>query len=106
MNFITKDGAQYNYGYKDGYFDGIINEIESIDKEAFADLVSNIRRAEALSERALNELNSGNYTSEYKYLEKFDNYDYVYTLDNGKELTDEMNIIYKEFSAWLGSWEM
>ena len=106
LNFITKDGAQYNYGYKDGYFDGIINEIESIDKEAFADLVSNIRRAEALSERALNELNSGNYTSEYKYLEEFDNYDYVYTLNNGKELTDEMNIIYKEFSAWLGSWEM
>ena len=106
LNFITKDGAQYNYGYKDGYFDSIINEIESIDKEAFADLVSNIRRAEALSERALNELNSGNYTSEYKYLEEFDNYDYVYTLNNGKELTDEMNIIYKEFSAWLGSWEM
>lgn len=106
LNFITKDGAQYNYGYRDGYFDSLVNEIESIDKDAFDDLISNIRRAEALAKKALNELNSGNYTSEYQYLEKFDNYDYVYTLNKGEELTGEMNIIYKEFSAWLGGWEM
>lgn len=106
LNLITKDGAQYNYGYRDGYFDSIVSKIEAIDKTAFSDLVINIRRAEALAQKALGELNSGNYTSEYQYLEKFDNYDYVYTLTNGEELTGEMDKIYKEFSAWLASWEM
>ena len=106
LNFITKDGAQYNYGYKDGYFDSIINKIKSVDKNAFGDLVSNVEKARALSEKALNELNSGNYTSEYKYIEKFDNYDYVYTLNNADELSEEMNEIYDEFSSWLSSWEM
>ena len=106
LNYVTKDGAQFNYGYKDGYFNGIVNKIEAIDKTAFADLVANVRRAEALAENALNELNSGNYTSSYQYLEKFDNYDYVYTLTNGEALTNEMDIVYKEFSAWLSGWEM
>lgn len=106
LNLITKDGAQYNYGYRDGYFDSIASKIEAIDKTAFSDLVDNIRRAEALAQKALGELNSGNYTSEYQYLEKFDNYDYVYTLTSGEELTSEMDEIYKEFSAWLGGWEM
>ena len=105
-SFIEKDGAQYNYGYKDGYFDDIINKIKSADKNAFGDLISNVEKAKALSEKALNELNSGNYTSEYKYIEKFDNYDYVYTLNNSDELSEEMDEIYDEFSSWLSSWEM
>ena len=106
LNYITKDGAQYNYGYKDGYFDSIVSKIESIDKEKLKSLVENVRKAEALSKKALNELNSGNYTSEYKYLEEFDNEDYVYTLTNGEELKSEMDALYKEFSAWISSWEM
>ena len=32
-NFIYKEGAQYNYGYKEGYFDGIVEKIEAVDKE-------------------------------------------------------------------------
>jgi hypothetical protein len=36
----------------------------------------------------------------------FDKEDYVYTLSNGEELNREMNVIYKEFSNWLGSFEM
>ena len=55
-NFIYKDGAQYNYGYKEGYFDSIVAEIESVDKTAFADLVANVRKAEALANKALGEL--------------------------------------------------
>jgi hypothetical protein len=39
-------------------------------------------------------------------VEKFDTYDYVYTLDNGKELLDRMQAVYNTFSDWLGSWEM
>ena len=96
----------YNYGYKDGYFDSIVEKIEAVDKTAFADLVANVRKAEALAADALYDLESGNYTYEYKYVEKFGTEDYIYTLNNGKELQSRMNEIYSEFSNWLGSWEM
>ena len=104
--FIYNDGAQYNYGYKEGYFDSIVAEIEAVDKTAFADLVANVRKAEALASKALLELENENYTSEYKYVEKFGKEDWIFTLDKGEELMDEMQQIYMEFSNWLGSWEM
>ncbi len=104
--FIYKDGAQYNYGYKEGYFDSIVAEIEAVDKTAFADLVANVRKAEALANKALGELENKNYTSEYKYVEKFGKEDWIFTLNNGEELVAEMQKIYMEFSNWLGSWEM
>ncbi|MBO5312416.1 MAG: hypothetical protein J6B29_00475 [Clostridia bacterium] len=103
---IYTNGAQYNYGYKDGYFDSIIAEIEAVDKTAFADLIVNVRKAEALANKALGELKDKNYTYEYKYVEEFDNEDWVYTLNKGEELVAEMKEIYMEFSNWLGSWEM
>ena len=104
--FIYTDGAQYNYGYKEGYFDSIVAKIESVDKTAFADLVDNVRKAEALANEALTELQSKNYTSEYKYVEMFGKEDYVYILNRGDELAAKMQEAYTEFSNWLGSWEM
>jgi ABC-type iron transport system FetAB ATPase subunit len=83
-----------------------VAKIEKIDKDAFADLVANVRRAQALAQKALEELQNGNYTSEYKYVEKFGTNDHVYTLNKGDELVAEMDQIYSEFSNWLGSWEM
>jgi predicted PurR-regulated permease PerM len=56
--------------------------------------------------KALAELENGNYTYEYQYVEKFGTNDYIYTLTNGAELQAEMDQIYAEFSNWLGSWEM
>ena len=105
-NFIYKDKAQYNYGYQEGYFDSLVKKIEAIDKEAFADLVANVRKAEALAADALSELENGKYTYEYKYVEKFGTEDYVYTLNKGEELQARMKEIYTEFSNWLGGWEM
>lgn len=105
-NSIYTDGAQYNYGYKAGYFDSIVRQIEGVDKTAFADLVANIRKAETLAQKALAELENKNYTSEYKYVEKFGQEDWVYTLNNGEALMTEMDLLYTEFSNWLGSWEM
>ena len=105
-NFIYNDGAQYNYGYKEGYFDSIVAKIESVDKTAFADLVANVRKAEALAKDALAELENENYTVEYKYVEKFGTEDYIYTLNKGEELQSRMSEVYTEFSNWLGSWEM
>ena len=106
LRLIQKDGAQFNYGYKEGYFDSIVAKIEAVDKDAFADLVANVRRAQTLAAKALAELENGNYTYEYKYVEKFGTEDYVYTLNKGDELVAEMNLVYSEFSNWLGSWEM
>ena len=105
-NFVYQDGAQYNYGYQEGYFDSIIAKIEAVDPTAFADLVANIRKAEALAQEALAELENGNYTSEYQYVEMFGQEDYIYTLNRGDELVARMHEIYTEFANWLGSWEM
>ena len=106
MNFLTMEGAQYNYGYQEGYFDGIVRKIEAVDPSAFKDLVDNIRKAEALAKKALAELENGNYTYELQYIEMFDNEDYVYTLNIGEELQQQMQTTYDEFANWLGSWEM
>ena len=105
-NFVYQEGAQYNYGYQEGYFDAIIAKIEAVDPTAFADLIANIRKAEALAREALAELENGNYTSEYQYVEMFGQEDYIYTLNRGDELAARMNEIYTEFANWLGSWEM
>lgn len=104
--FIYTDGAQYHYGYQDGYFDSIIAKIESVDASAFTVLVSNIRKAEQLAKEALAELENKSYISEYRYVEMFGTQDYVYSLNRGDELKARMDEIYTEFSNWLGSWEM
>lgn len=106
LRYLEKDGAQFNYGYKDGYFDGLVEKIQSVDPTAFQALVDNVRDAEQLAQKALKELKDGNYTWEKKYLEKFDTEDLVYTLNKGEELNAEMKTIYTAFSNWLGSWEL
>jgi len=106
LNFLTMENAQYSYGYQEGYFDGIVSKIESVDAAAFADLVSNIRKAEALAKKALADLENGNYTYELQYVEMFGTEDYVFTLNLGEELQQEMQTTYEEFANWLGSWEM
>ena len=79
---------------------------DKIDSEALADLVENVREAEDLATRAIDELNAGSYTSEYKYVEKFGTYDYVYTLTNGEEMSAAMKEIFSFFSTWIASWEL
>ena len=104
--YLYNEGAQFNYGYKDGYFDSIVEKIESVDPTAFSDLVANVRKAEVLAAKALLELENKNYTYEYKYVEKFGTNDYIYKLNNGEQMQQEMNTVYSEFSHWLGSWEL
>lgn len=104
--FLYTDGAQFNYGYKEGYFDGIVAKIEAVDATAFSDLVANVRKAEEFSKKALAELENGNYTSEVKFVEEFGTEDSVYTLTNGEALIAELDGLYYEFANWIGSWEM
>ncbi len=106
LGYLTQENAQWNYGYRDGYFDGLIQKVEAVDPTAFADLVINIQKAEALAEKALGELETGNYTYEVKYVEQFGTEDKVYTLNKGEELAFEMEALYQEFSLWLSGWEM
>lgn len=104
--YLTIDGAQWNYGYKEGYFDKIITDIRAVDPVAFEDLVKNVETAKALSEKAVAELMAGNYTYEYQDVEKFGTYDKIYTINKGEELMSEWTEIYTFFSDWLGSWEL
>ena len=106
LRFIETDKAQWNYGYKEGYFDSIVKSIEDIDATELSELVENVRAAEQLAEYALNELKTGNYSAEYKYVEKFGTEDYVYTLINGEQMMQMMQELYSDFSEWLASWEM
>ncbi len=106
IRYITKDGTQWNYGYKEGYFDDLIASVRAVDATAYEDLVQNIEDAKALSEIALAELMNGNYTYENKYVEEFGTYDDIYTINKGDELIAEWKNIYAEFSDWLGSWEL
>jgi hypothetical protein len=100
-----KDG-QYHYAAEDGYFEGIISKINAVDPEAFSDLTENVAKCKTLSEKAIKELENGNYTYEEKYLEKFGHEDLVYHLNKSDELTAEYDALYYEFANWLGSWEM
>lgn len=106
LNFITQDGAQYNYGYREGYFDGIISRIKACDRTAFSSLITNVEQAKALAARALAELQNGNFTYELQYVEQFDTQDYIYTLNNGAELVALSDELYYSFTDWLGNWEM
>ena len=122
--YVTTKGAQWNYGYSDGYFDGILSKIKGVDEEALSDLVKNIENAKELASEAFSELEyaysvtqnekdqdpsndlTPNFTREYKYLESFGRYDYVYTLNKGSVLKDRLTNLFDEFSNWLGNWEM
>lgn len=106
LELIQQEGAPYNYGYQEGYFDGIIAKIEAIDPDVFDDLVENIRSAKVLAGDALQELLDGKYTSEERYVEEFDTTDFVFTITNGAELQKRMETLYLNFSSWLGAWEM
>ena len=105
-NALFLEGAQWNSCVQEGYFDNLMAELIEMDATLFKPIVENIPRAEALSKKAIAELEAGNYTWEYKYVEKFGTYDDIYTLNIGDELLTEYASLYSVFSNWLASWEM
>lgn len=98
--------GQFHYGYVDGYFDGLVAKIEALGMEETGVLVQNVRDAEALAQKALKELEEGNYTSEMQYIAMFDTEDYVYTLIKGEELAADWEAVYSVFEQWLAALEM
>ena len=113
-HYLKSDGSaayngytgQFHYGYAEGYFDGLVAKIQALGMEETAILVQNVRDAEALAQRALKELEDGNYSAEIQYLEKFDHEDWVYTLTNGEVLASDWDAVYSVFEQWLASLEM
>lgn len=113
-HYLKADGSdayngytgQFHYGYKDGYFDGLVAKIEALGMEETAILVQNVRDAEALAKKALTELEEENFTYEVTYIEKFDTTDRVYTLTKGDELAAAWDAVYSVFEQWLASLEM
>ena len=103
-NYLEKGNMKY--GTEAEYFDNLVKKIEAIDETAFEDLILNIREAEALSKDAYNKLYSDQFTYEYVYVEKFGQYDYVYTIIGGEELKNRLNSIYEGFELWLAGWEL
>lgn len=106
LMFVETEGMQFNYGFKDGYFENIIKTVKSVDATAFVELVKVIEEAKVLSERAYSELKAGNYTPTVEYSGMFGDGRTQYAINAANELESEIERIYMAFSEWLASWEL
>ncbi len=106
LMFVEEDGAQFNYGYKDGYFDDMIRRIEEVDANAFEALEANIRRAKAIAERALADLKGGKYESVPEYTGYFGDNRTQYRMTDYAAFDTELQAIFAEFSEWIAEWEL
>jgi hypothetical protein len=104
--FCKNDGAQFNYGYKEGYFDNLVAKVESVSKTDFTALVENIRKAEALAAKALAEIDAGNYSTVTEYSGNFGDGRTQYVMNINDELDALMKATYLEFAEWLATWEL
>ncbi len=106
LYFIETEGAQYNYGFKEGYFEGIISTIKSVDATAFAELVEIIEKADALCDKAYGELKASNCTQVSEYSGMFNDGRLQYKMNKSTELEAEMKEVFYSFSDWLANWEL
>ena len=106
LYFVENEKAQFNYGFKDGYFDDIVYTVKSVDETAFSELVKVIEDARALSERAYAELSAKNCTAVAEYSGVFGDGRTQYAINAAAELESEMERVYMAFSEWLASWEL
>lgn len=106
LKFIEEDGAQFNYGYVEGYFDKMISTIKEVNAIEFNDLVENIQKAKSLAETALTALKNGEYTTKDEYSSAFGDGREQYIMNDSATFEKEMESIYSEFSAWLAEWEV
>ncbi len=106
LRFIETDGAQYNYGYADGYFEGMIATIKEVNATQFSDLTENITKAQALAEKALTALKNGEYTSSTEYTDVFGDGRSQYIMNDNAAFEAEMEAVYTEFAEWLAEWEL
>lgn len=106
LMFVESDKEQFNYGFKDGYFDNIISTVKSVDPTAFNDLVKIIEDARVLADKAYAELKAKNCTPATEYSGVFGDGRTQFKINASAELEGEMERIYMAFSEWLASWEL
>ncbi|MBR4282597.1 MAG: hypothetical protein IKT35_02675 [Clostridia bacterium] len=106
LRFIETEGAQFNYGFVDGYFDKMINTIKQVNATEFTDLILNIQKAQALSQKAYTALKNGEYTETDEYTDEFKDGRKQFVMNNKDTFEKEMETIYQEFSNWLAEWEI
>ena len=106
LYFIETEGAQYNYGYADGYFEGMIATIKEVNATEFSDLIENITKAQALADKALEALKNEEYTSTTEYADVFGDGRSQYIMNDNDAYESEMEAIYTEFAEWLAEWEL
>lgn len=106
LRFLDNDGAQYNYGRKSGYFDGLRRKANKIENEAMAELVSIINDSETLADTCYSALKNGDYTYEYKYVEKFGIEDYIFTLNDQASFESQIDALILRFERWFSNWEL
>ncbi len=106
MIFLDGENTQYGYGYVDGYFDKLVKTIEEVDKEAFADLVANIRSAEALAQRALDDYKNERYSRVVEYSGNFRDGRTQYKMNDQAKYETEFTEITDFFYSWIAEWEV
>ena len=106
LSRIETEGAQYNYGFREGYFDDLIASVRAVDGTAFEDVVTMIESARALCEKAYLELKNGQYAVVKEYSGEFKDGRDQYRLYLINELTSEASAIYQAFSTWIAKWEI
>lgn len=106
LMFIEEDGAQFNYGYKDGYFDDMIRRIEEVDAGAFEVLEENIRKVKTIAEKALSDLKGGRYEAVSEYTGYFGDGRTQYRMLDYAAYDAELQAIFAEFSEWIAEWEL
>lgn len=104
LRFIKTDGAQYNYGYKEGYFDSFITRINKISTTEFGDLIKIVNDSKDIAAYALDEIEKEHYTCELQYIEMFDTEDYIFTL-NDTTLENKPVELLNRFLGWLTTFE-
>ena len=106
LHFIETEGAQYNYGYADGYFEGMIATIKEVNATEFNDLIENITKAQALADKALTALQNNEYTTTTEYADVFGDGRSQYIMNDNATYEAEMEAVYTEFAEWLAEWEL
>lgn len=106
LYYLDTDGAQFNYGRKEGYFDGMVAKIRAVDPTAFEELVAIVREAEELADLAYRELQAGKYTRVTEYGTVFGDGRAQYKMDESEMLESSMRAVYQKFSTWLTAWEI
>lgn len=110
--FLYKEGAQFNYGYQNSFYDNMVAKIEAVDKTAFADLVNNIRQAQTFAQQVQLAISNEEYAFVPEYSTDssgklvFGDGRYQYKMNDAEVYRENMNNLYKAFATWLGEWEV